>query len=93
MFPSGPLTFPYCRLQGITRINPRSFFISPDFQMWLVNSYFALRGEMYRIGMASNSRPLQCPVNISSGIHGVWLAFQVRETRRKGEREGGRRPF
>uniref|UniRef100_A0A061R0F5 Beta-galactoside alpha--sialyltransferase 1 n=1 Tax=Tetraselmis sp. GSL018 TaxID=582737 RepID=A0A061R0F5_9CHLO len=66
--------------RGLKRINPRSYFVSPEYQTWLVQSYFALRSELYRLGMASSAKPLQCPVNISSGIHGLWLALQMCET-------------
>jgi len=66
--------------RGIKRINPLAYLVSPDYQTWLVQSYFAIRWELYRIGVATKAKPLQCPINISSGIHGLWLAFQMCDT-------------
>jgi hypothetical protein len=65
--------------QGIKAVNPRSHFLSPEYQNWLVRTYFAIRADLYRTGIASPAKPLQCPVNLSSGVHALWLALQMCE--------------
>jgi len=65
--------------RAIKANNPRSYFLSPEYQNWVVRTYFDIRADLYRAGVVSRAKPLQCPVNLSSGIHALWLAMQMCE--------------
>eukprot|EP00238_Polyblepharides_amylifera_P009269 CAMPEP_0196593322 /NCGR_PEP_ID=MMETSP1081-20130531/75322_1 /TAXON_ID=36882 /ORGANISM="Pyramimonas amylifera, Strain CCMP720" /LENGTH=586 /DNA_ID=CAMNT_0041917273 /DNA_START=84 /DNA_END=1841 /DNA_ORIENTATION=- len=56
-------------------LNPNIHLFSPDVIRYTMNGYFALKRDMIRLGMGK----FGCPTNVNSGIHAIFLAFQMCE--------------
>eukprot|EP00899_Mesostigma_viride_P013167 jgi/Mesvir1/21851/Mv04230-RA.1 len=61
-------------LDAISKAYKRDVYLtSPHFQRWMVATYFSIMKDMGRIGMGA----YKCPLNLSSGVHAVFLASKL----------------
>ena len=67
------MSFPF--LPPVLRANKNTAIMAPDVIKYMVNSYFKSRSDLHRLGY----KGFQCPTNVNSGIHAMYMAMQMCE--------------
>jgi hypothetical protein len=67
------MSFPF--LPPVLRANKNTAIMAPDVIKYMVNGYFKSRSDLHRLGY----KGFQCPTNVNSGIHAMYMAMQMCE--------------